>query len=186
MIGAHENKSPTLARTALRIGTYDLTPLSPADTVDLVALFGDLRVTEYMDIDPIRTQAEALEIIGWAMELAERDEGVRWAIRSQGVLIGTVGFNRLERDRGRRGEIAYDLAHMHWGQGVMSQILPAVIGFGFQTLHLRRIEAMVTVGNQRSCKLLERHGFAREGCLRDHGYWKGQFWDQLVYGRLAD
>ena len=33
----------------------------------------------------------------------------------------------------------------------------------------------MTPGNARSCRLLERHGFNREGVLRDYGYWKGRF-----------
>jgi ribosomal-protein-alanine N-acetyltransferase len=60
------------------------------------------------------------------------------------------------------------------------------MAFGYERLGLRRLEAMVTAGNQRSCALLERHGFVREGLLRDHGYWTGRFWDQIVYGRLSD
>jgi ribosomal-protein-alanine N-acetyltransferase len=68
----------------------------------------------------------------------------------------------------------------------MSAILPHVMAFGYERLGLRRLEAMVTAGNHRSCALLERHGFVREGLLRDHGYWTGRFWDQIVYGRLSD
>jgi len=68
----------------------------------------------------------------------------------------------------------------------MSQILPNVLSFGFNDLRLRRIEAMVTLGNARSCSLLERHGFSLEGTLRDHAHWKGRYWDQLIYGRLSD
>nr|QQZ49353.1 GNAT family N-acetyltransferase [Phenylobacterium glaciei] len=68
----------------------------------------------------------------------------------------------------------------------MRQILPYVLSFGFNDLSLRRIEAMVTLGNARSCALLERHGFSLEGTLRDHAHWKGRYWDQLIYGRLSD
>jgi ribosomal-protein-alanine N-acetyltransferase len=82
--------------------------------------------------------------------------------------------------------VAYDLARAEWGKGIMSRLLPVILDLGYRELGLRRIEAMVTVGNQRSCSLLERHGFTREGELRDHGYWKGRFWDQIVYGRLSD
>jgi putative acetyltransferase len=102
-----------------------------------------------------------------------------------GPLIGTCGFNVLELDRGRRGEIAYDLARKDWGRGVMSEILPALLTYGYDKLGLRRIEASVTPGNMRSCRLLERNGFRCEARLRDHGYWKGRFWDQLIYGRVG-
>ena len=51
---------------------------------------------------------------------------------------------------------------------------------------LHRLEAFVTPGNTRSVRLLERHGFVIEGTLKDYGYWKGRFWDQLVFGRIED
>lgn len=38
--------------------------------------------------------------------------------------------------------------------------------------------------NQRSCRLLERHGFRLEGCLRDAAFKEGAFTDSLVYGLL--
>lgn len=180
--------TPSLARQTLRAGPYRLAPLAEVDGPDLLALFGDPAVVEFMDIEPLVHISEARDIIAWARELAGVDRGLRWSIRRDGQpgLIGTVGFNTLEFERGRRGEIAYDLARAEWGRGVMSEILPHVMDFGFGQLGLRRLEAMVTVGNGPSTRLLERHGFALEGTLRDHAWWKGRYWDQMVYARLAD
>ena len=176
-----------LARQALRAGDYRLTPLADSDAHDLLILFGDPLVVEFMDIEPLRHISEARDIVAWARELAGLDRGLRWSIRREGQadLIGTVGFNLLEFERGKRGEIAYDLARAEWGRGVMSAILPHVLAFGYENLGLRRLEAMVTVGNRASCRLLERHGFALEGTLRDYAFWKGRFWDQLIYARLS-
>ncbi len=172
----------------LIVEDFVLKPLCAADTTDLLTLFSDPEVTEFMDIPSLTDVDEARDIIDWAMSLARQGRGVRWGIRrnGHGSLIGTAGFNRIERDRGRLGEIAYDLARAEWGSGVMSRILPRIIDFGFQDLALRRLEAMVTAGNQRSSTLLGRHGFELEGRLRDYGFWKGRYWDQLIYSRLAD
>lgn len=171
-----------------RSASFLMRPLEASDAPDLLALFSDPQVAEFMDIDPLEDLEEAEGIIAWACERREMGMGVRWAVRPAdgGGLIGTCGFNALELVRGRRGEIAYDLARPYWGRGVMSEILPQLLQFGFGELGLRRIEAMVTPGNARSCRLLEGQGFVREARLRDHGFWKGRFWDQLVYRRLSD
>jgi ribosomal-protein-alanine N-acetyltransferase len=172
----------------LHSADYRLSPLARADAEDLFAHFADPAVVEFMDIDAHASLDEALGVIGWSQSLRAAGTGARWAVHSrrESAFVGTIGFNSLVWERGRRGEIGYDVARRYWGKRVMDQVLPVVLDFGFETLGLRRIEAMVTDGNAPSCRLLERHGFEREGLLRDHAHWKGRFWDQIVYGRVAD
>ena len=157
----------------LAAGAFDLTPLRPADAEDLLAEFSDPRVVEWMDIDPLQTLEEAEAIISWAGDQRALGAGVRWAIRLRGIgaFAGTCGYNRIVLERGRRGEIAYDLCRAWQGRGVMRDVLPAVMEFGWRRLALHRLEALVTPGNERSCALLERHGFAREGVLAGYGFW---------------
>jgi [ribosomal protein S5]-alanine N-acetyltransferase len=176
------------ADTVVATENFDLRPMRYADAPDLLTHFGDPETVEFMDIDALTTLEDARGVVRWADGVREFGEGLRWVVRDRatGAFIGTAGFNTLEVDRGRRGEIAYDLARDFWGKGVMSEILPAVIDIGFGALGLRRLEAFVTPGNQRSIRLLARHGFVQEGRLRDYGYWKDRFWDQLVFSRLSD
>lgn len=167
----------------LAAGPFVLRPLETADATDLLAEFADPRVVEWMDIEPLSAIDEAAAIIAWAKSQRALGAGVRWSIRTKtGAFAGTCGFNHLVLERGRRGEIAYDLGFSWQGRGVMAQVLPAVIAFGRDRLELHRLEALVTPGNRRSCALLEKHGFAREGVLAGYGFWKGRYWDQIVYG----
>ena len=158
------------------------------DDVDaLFAHFADPRVTEHLDIRALSARSDAREIIDWATQLRANGQGLRWAIRDEGArFVGTCGFHLMTFLRGRRAEIGYDISPAWWGQRVMGEVMPAVLSFGFDVLGLRRIEAMVTPGNDRSCALLERHGFRREGVLRSYGLWKDRFWDQILYARLSD
>ena len=166
---------------------FVLDPLDWGDAPDVLAHFADPEVIAFLDIEALEDLDEAEGIIAWARTVRAEGQGVRWAIRDRaGAFAGTCGFNAIHRLRGRRGEIAYDLARAWWGRGVMDEIMPLLFDFGYRRLGLHRLEAMVTPGNDRSCRLLERHGFQCEGLLRDYGYWRGRFWDQLVYGRLAD
>jgi ribosomal-protein-alanine N-acetyltransferase len=173
----------------LRLSTarFDLGPLTHTDAEDLFAAFSDPEVVRYMDIDPHVDVAQSLAVIDWAERQRVAGQGARWAIRRRedGDFVGTCGFNALILERGCRGEIGYDVRRAAWGERVMNEVLPALLRFGFQTLGLRRIEAHVTPGNIWSCALLERHGFERDGVLREYGFWKDAFWDQIVYSKLG-
>ena len=171
---------------------YVLRPVCEAEADDLLAHFSDPAVTEYLDIDDFSGPDDVAKLLAWAGSMLEAGSGVRWSIRDQdadasgrGDFAGTCGFHRLDYDQGRRGQIGYDLRPERWGHGVMAEVLPAMLEFGFGPLGLRRIEAMVTPGNDRSCRLLEKHGFRREGVLRDYAFWRGAWQDQIVYAKLA-
>lgn len=165
---------------------FELVPLRPSDREALFAHFSDPATVEFMDIAPMTAISDADETIAWAAGLLEREAGLRWAIRDRaGAFAGTIGFNSLVRDRGSRGEIGYDVVRARWRQGVMGEVLPVVLDYGFAILRLHRIEATVTPGNAGSVALLQRNGFRREGLLRGHGHWKGGFQDVEMFARLA-
>lgn len=187
MIGSGPYASILAGDVGLRTPRFDLAPLQPRDAEDLLRAFSDAEVVRFMDIERHTDIAEARSVIEWTQNIRAAGTGVRWAIRARedAGFVGTCGFNGLVWERGCRGEIGYDVVRRFWGARVMDEIMPALLGFGFRTLGLRRIEAMVTEGNQWSCRLLERHGFIREGVLRDHAFWKDEFWDQLIYAKLG-
>ncbi len=170
----------------LAVGAFRLKPLGAPDAADVFAQYADPRVVAFMDLEPLTDVQQACHIIDWAMAQRALGAGLRWSIRdAAGAFVGTCGFNRIALERGRRGEIAYDLAPAWWGRGVLTAVLPAIVDFGFARLALYRLEALVTAGNARSERVLRRHGFAREGLLRGYAFWKGRYWDQVVYARLA-
>jgi ribosomal-protein-alanine N-acetyltransferase len=176
-----------VSAAALATANFELRPLADADRDDLFAHLSDAATVEFMDIAPMADVAAADAMIAWATGLATSGDGVWWAMRDRGgAFVGTAGFAGLVRERGSRGEVSYNVVRARWRQGVMTEVLPVVLDHGFGPLSLRRIEAMVTPGNAASAALLEAHGFVREGTLRDHGFWKGRFWDQWLYARLAD
>jgi ribosomal-protein-alanine N-acetyltransferase len=56
-------------------------------------------------------------------------------------------------------EIGYDLSKAHWGKGLMSEALRAIIEYGFDELGLQKIKADTLSENTRSLNLLGRLGF---------------------------
>ena len=58
--------------------------------------------------------------------------------------------------------------------------------FGFRELGLRRISSWCIADNEASARVLERLGFVKEGKLRSNEFFKGRWWDTLLYAVLAE
>ncbi len=63
----------------------------------------------------------------------------------------------------KKAEVWYILYPTYWNKGYATEVLAAMIDFGFATLHLHRIQAGCAAGNIGSIKILEKVGMVREG-----------------------
>jgi len=61
-----------------------------------------------------------------------------------------------------------------------------LIEFGFDKIHLHKIEVCHKSINEPSKKLIQKCGFKYEGTLRDFFYMDGQYVDRLYYSMLKD
>ncbi len=108
-----------------------------------------------------------------------------FAIVLEGKVIGEIGINQREEDRkNERIEIVYSLSRQHWGKGLMTEAALAVMNWAFQTCSFNRMYAYCDPRNVGSRRVLEKLGMKREGQLRSHLKWNGEFRDQLYYGIL--
>ena len=98
-------------------------------------------------------------------------------------VIGIFGYANWSLTH-RRAEIGYDLAKEFWRQGIGSEALCPILAFGFQSMDLNRIHACPWVENIASTRLIEKHGFVREGVLRDELWADGAFHDEALYALL--
>ena len=170
----------------LRTQNLLLRDLVPGDAEALLRIFSDSQVTRYYDLDTFRTIAEARELIERFTKRFLNQVGIRWGIarkETPDTLIGTCGYN-IWLPSSHRAIIGYDLARDHWKQGIMSEALKRVLDFGFGTMELNRIEALVFAKNLPSHRLLKKLGFQREGVLREYEFVKEKFVDLTMYSLL--
>jgi [ribosomal protein S5]-alanine N-acetyltransferase len=106
-------------------------------------------------------------------------------LNDQDVAIGSCCFWNIDEDF-HSGELGYELNRAHWGKGIMTEALPAVIASGFNDLGLHRIEANPLHHNAASVNLLHKLGFMLEGTLRQRCVFRGDYFDQLYFGLLVD
>ncbi len=136
---------------------------------------------------PRNMKAARSELREYLVDLYRKRLGFRWIItlKGDGKPIGTLGFYKWAPSANYQAEMGYDLAREHWGKGIMTEAMKAVIEFGFEEMELNRIEVFIMPRNKRSIKLVKRLGFKREGLLRQRYFDEfGNFADDILFSLL--
>lgn len=100
-------------------------------------------------------------------------------------LIGDVGI-RKPGVNARYAELGYELDPRLWHNGYATEAARAMLDFAFEQMKIHRVMARVIAENQNSRHVLEKLGMRQEGRLRENEYFKGHYWDTLIYGMLED
>ncbi len=127
------------------------------------------------------TAADAELWLAWVMA---QQPCTHWAIAVDGEAGGGIGFTLGEDVHERMAEVGYWLGRRFWGRGIATEALCAVTSHAFAAYDLERVEAHVFGWNAASVRVLEKAGYAREGCLRRAVVKDGEVTDLLIYGIL--
>lgn len=137
--------------------------------------------------DTGRTPHQARAFVRMFLEQQAADPRIKFqlavTLKETGALIGNCGV-RLKQAGEICGDIGYELNPDYWGRGLATEAARAIVHFGFTELGLHRIWSWCVADNVGSARVLEKVGFKLEGRMRDHEYFKGRFWDTLIYGML--
>ena len=136
-----------------------------------------------------RSEADAREFVdmfrGWQAEQPRRRFQLAITRRDDGGLIGNCGVRRKPGNEWE-ADIGYELSPRYWGCGYATEAAWAMVDCGFRELGLRRISSWCIADNVASARVLERLGFKQEGRLRSNEFFKGRWWDTLLYALLAE
>jgi RimJ/RimL family protein N-acetyltransferase len=135
----------------------------PEDLSAFAAMNADPRVMEFLPkpLDRAESDARAARI---SDHFARRGFGL-WAVEVREIadFIGFVGLSvpEFEAHFTPCVEVAWRLAHQHWGHGYATEAARAVLEFGFQCLALEEIVSSTVPANWRSRAVIERIGMTR-------------------------
>ena len=136
-----------------------------------------------------RTEEDVREFVRMLAGLKREEPRTKFqfaiTLRADGRLIGNAGV-RKRSPKAREADIGYELDPRHWGRGYATEAARAVLWFGFEELGVHRIWANCVADNVGSAHVLEKLGMRREGHLREKEYYKGRWWDTLLYAILKD
>ena len=159
--------------------------LNNNDVNEIIALRSDPEVMKYIPRTLIKTEEEALEHIAMIEEKINTNEGINWAITLKGnpKLIGVIGHYQIQAQN-YRAEVGYMLLPEFSGKGIITEALKKVIDYGFTTMQLHSIEAVIDPENSASEKVLQKNGFVKEAHLKENEYFEGRFLDTVIYSLL--
>jgi len=168
-----------------------LDEISLRDTQSIFNLFSLPEVVRYYDLEAFENEEQAEKLIKLLETRQQDGVGIRWAIRfaDDEECIGTCGFNSWNK-RFKSTVIGYDLHKKHWGKGLVTEALGAIIDHAFSSKlvcgEINRIQADTMVDNIASERVLAKLAFEYEGIHRQAAYWKDEFHDLKCYSLLKE
>ena len=135
----------------------------PEDLNDYAKLDSDLEVMRYISKGKIRTFKEIKDDLEGiiAYNQKNKDFGLWAAIYKENKnFIGWFCLKPL--DKTDEIEVGYRLIREFWRKGYASEGAKALVEYGFQNLHLKRIAAVVDPRNKASVRVLEKSGLEYE------------------------
>lgn len=169
----------------INTANYRLRQFTTDDLESVFVGLSDARVIKYYGISFETIEATKAQM-AWYNQLFEAETGIWWAIvDSSGDFIGAVGFNGWIKQH-KRAELGFWLLPDYWRRGIVSEVLPYVCRFAFDSMDLHRIHAEVETENIASKNALIKAGFVFEGTMRDCEFKDGQSISLDIYAKLKN
>ena len=163
-----------------------LRAITEDDKYEMFALRSDKQIMQYIARPLMTTIEEITEFIKSINSSIEKQEYINWGIslKNNNKLIGTVGFYRMAKEN-YRAEVGYMLHTNFHKQGIMQELMPVVLEYGFKQMNLHSIEAVIDPRNKASENVLLKQGFVKEAHFKENFFFDGEFLDSVHYSLLA-
>ena len=163
-----------------------LRPYEEGDWRAVLQYQSDPRYQRYYHFDR-RTEQDARDFVGMMLRWEDADPRTHHpfaiVLPEEGRLIGNCNVRR-DGPGVRTGEIGYELDPRHWGRGYATEAARAMLELGFGELGLHHIAADCIAENTGSERVMRKLGMRPEGRLRENEWFKGRWWDTLLYSIL--
>jgi ribosomal-protein-alanine N-acetyltransferase len=160
-----------------------LRKFTPEDATDVYNLRSNPEAMRYIGKSLLRSVEEAEKLIAFYLKNISENISITWGISLKGEggrVIGTIGYHTIDKDH-YRAEIGYMIHPDLWGKGYMNEAISVLLQCGLNDLGFHSIEAKVNPENEKSCKILLKHGFVKEAHFKENFYFEGKFQDTAIY-----
>jgi ribosomal-protein-alanine N-acetyltransferase len=162
--GYHPRRHTSTMTQVLQTDRIVLRRFVESDLDDLCRLYADQEVRRFFP-QVFLSRAEAEEELAWSIHGSDDlhpNLRLYAAIdRRTGSFIGRGGFVRWEFDGTVEVEIAYMIDKDLWRRGMGSELAHALLCYGFSTLPVQHLIAVIDASNTASIKTAEKIGMSR-------------------------
>lgn len=169
----------------IEFGEWQLRSLEPADAPSLARHANNRAIWRNVR-DRFPHPYTLADAEAWIRLAMDQQPETIFAIASDAEAFGCIGFELQSDVHRRSAEVGYWLGEPFWGQGIATGALKTLTEYAFAEFGLVRLYAHVYEWNPASARVLEKAGFAYEGCLRKSVTKDGQTIDQWLYAMVRE
>ncbi|MFA4850198.1 MAG: GNAT family protein [Methanoregula sp.] len=165
-----------------------LEDLDGQDLANIQRIASDPRVMHYVFIW-LETDEQVAGFVRHAIDESLRSDRRDYLLAVRVLGTGAfAGFAMLEIDpkQATTAEAGYILLPAYWKNGYASEILRALLAFGFDELSLHRVYGKCDEMNLASAHVMEKCGLTYEGTVREHVWLRDHWRSSRYYGMLAE
>ena len=169
-------------------GNIVLKILELEDTDAVFALVDENRryLREWLPwVDTNATSEDSRAFIKSTQEQHQLNFGFQCGIWYNHSLAGIIGFHQIDWAN-KNVEIGYWLGEKFQGNGIITRSCKALVDVAFFDYQLNRVQLRCATGNRKSCAVIERLGFIKEGTVHQAEFLYDRYVDLDVYGMTAD
>ena len=180
MLNINFSPFPILISTVIK-----LRQITDDDADKIFELRSNPETMQFIPRPLAKTKQDAFDLIALMNDKVLANTGINWSITlpDSDDLIGIIGHYKIDNEN-FRSEIGYILNADFHNQGIITASIKLILDYGFTTLQLHSVEAIIDPGNFASEKVLIKNGFVKEAHLIENNFFEGKFLDTVIYSLL--
>jgi [ribosomal protein S5]-alanine N-acetyltransferase len=155
------------------------------DAEDMFEYAQDTEIARLGLWQPFYTLQDSIDDLNAVLEGYAQGNMMTWAMehKEDRKMIGRTVLGHYEPGDSR-ADLGYAMNRRYWGKGYATEAIRGLVKFGFETMQLNRVGAVVLPENIASIRVLEKAGLKFEGVRREFAFIGGKYYDLHCYSIL--